>query len=197
MGKNMNKATAKPTPPQPPPRPDGLASSPFSKLAPETRNHIYSFALARPEPFLIGSTSVQPRLCQGKRKDATRRDYRGLLLSCRTLSTEGTHLFYAANTFVFAPSGPRDSTEMLDYFSAKIGARNAAALRDIVLKMDVTEGEADVVGESWGLDRCGLMRARAVRLFGEVRRRAKGCPDCLFTIRAAFQKIAAHALRTR
>ncbi|KAK5124200.1 hypothetical protein LTR85_001903 [Meristemomyces frigidus] len=163
-------------------RPDGLASSRFGKLAPEIRNRIYELTLARPKPFLIGVNSVQKRLRQGRLKDDIRRDFRGLLLSCRVISAECAQLFYAANTFVFSGSNHKDSADTLEYFSNKIGQVNMAALRQLALNVDVI----DTYAYGWGLDRYGFERTKTAKLVRKVQQQAETHSSCLFTIRAAF-----------
>ncbi|KAF2766925.1 hypothetical protein EJ03DRAFT_166347 [Teratosphaeria nubilosa] len=122
----------------------------FHDLPGEIRNQIYGYVLTSPDGYCL---TVQRKRCFcGQYEDqlvtdrrridfcshrATRRPSPvGMLLTCRSINQECSPLLYTLNTFRFHRSLLGYTPEYaIKVFLTKIGKKNAAALKSVVLSM--------------------------------------------------------------
>ncbi|KAH9840483.1 putative mitochondrial 2-oxodicarboxylate carrier [Teratosphaeria destructans] len=122
----------------------------FQDLPGELRNQIYGYVLTEPAGYCL---SVQRRRCFcGQYQDQLVTDRKridfclhrpgrrisrvGMLLTCRSINQECSPLLYALNTFRFHRSLHGYTPEhAIKVFLVRIGKKNAAALKSVVLSM--------------------------------------------------------------
>lgn len=133
-----------------------MDASPLNRLAPELRNRIFELALSQQLPIRITNHIRDSRKSGLLRFEKSDR-YGGkfyksplqptaLTRTCKQLHSETARLFYALNWFIisageFSPTedpatAAKNAVAPLRRFEATIGAKNAGALRDVMLDLD-------------------------------------------------------------
>ena len=121
-----------------------MDDSSFGKLAPELRTRIYELVLIRPDPIKLRSSSLRStpkppkRLANRMRRNSRRRRHPfALSITCRLMHAECTQLAYARNIFNIPFDAPYSVGVQLQAFRLKIGPKNASALRNVILSIQL------------------------------------------------------------
>ena len=116
-----------------------MNDSPFAKLPPELRDHIYDAALQFPEDIIL--SELRREGGSGLYSETNAQISLGLLLTCRQVSKEATRRLYAANTFgVVQNKVDASCDEILYKFIQSIGQANAESLQSIRVSYTLTQG---------------------------------------------------------
>lgn len=104
-----------------------MDNSPFARLSPELRNHIYEIALRHDQPLYVPPSTHLIRKAEYEVSSL------GLLRTCKAVSEESTRLFYNVNTFAFECRGAGQVDKRLKSFADTIGPANTEVIQSIVL----------------------------------------------------------------
>ena len=149
----------------------------MGKVSPDIRNRIYELVLTRREPFAISTSSLRTRF--EMHRDEAKLGCRALLFGCKVINVECSQLFYPVDAFNSRSSGKRNSFEVLDAFTDRIGMVHAHALRVVLHYMGID-------GFMWNGH--GLSRLADSMLLHQVTEHSKTHTKCQFTIRVSVGK---------
>ena len=146
-----------------------MDNSPFARLPPELRDHIYDAALQFPENVVLSKERDRGVAPDGK----TSRIALNLLLTCRQIQEESVQRLYAVNTFsIVHNQGDASCEDILKQFVNGIGRTNAKALQSIRVSYTLTQGT--------------IFSGQFRHHMKKVRQIALRIPDCAIKIDLSF-----------
>lgn len=149
-----------------------MDDSPFAKLPPELRDHIYDAALRFSDDVVLSELRREGGSGLYSESD-TKQVSLGILLLCQQITKEATKRLYAINTFAVVQNKVDASCdEVLSKFIHSIGKTNAESLQSIRVSYTLTQGTIFN----------GQFRSHLRRLRDVVRR----IPHCLMKVDLSF-----------
>ena len=116
-----------------------MDNSPFARLPPELRDHIYDAALQFPEDVILSELRREGGV--GLYHESKAEISLNLLLTCRQIAKEAVRRLYATNTFTIVQNkGDASCDEILQKFINSIGAVNVESLQSIRISYTLTQG---------------------------------------------------------